>query len=384
MISKVVFLGPFNPQKVLPSFQGGNFPVSHGAYPFEQFVLEMKKIYPEVFVISLSQLVEEVTTYQFENLKVYLVPQRKRARQFAIDFYKLEIKHLIYLIEQIDPNVINAHWTYEYAMAAAKSKRPHLITVHDYPPIIFKFYRNFYRLILLIMSLQLRFRTQDFVYVSNYLKNKWTSGYFLRYEQPVISNFSSLTFENSIHNKNGQVICIGNSSRLKNVKKLLKAWQLVEKQNQNLKLVLIGPGLGKNDKLHQWALKRINAHNIEWCGALNRDDLVQMLRNSTILVHPSHEESQGLVLIEAMAVGVPTISGIKSGGNVETVGDAGILIDITDKYEISKAILDLSENIELRIQLIAKGIERHKNFFRPIVILGKYKELFEKQIKKVK
>jgi glycosyltransferase involved in cell wall biosynthesis len=66
-----------------------------------------------------------------------------------------------------------------------------------------------------------------------------------------------------------------------------------------------------------------------------------------------------MVLIEAMACGIPIIS-TQCGSIPEVVGDSAILVSPHDFVELSNALAKLIDDAELRKNLRIKGIKRAK------------------------
>ena len=72
-------------------------------------------------------------------------------------------------------------------------------------------------------------------------------------------------------------------------------------------------------------------------------------------------EGFGLPPLEAMAAGVPVLTGNLTS-LPEVVGDAGIMVNPTDTDAIAAGLRQLVENTELRGKLSGAGIERSKQF----------------------
>lgn len=65
--------------------------------------------------------------------------------------------------------------------------------------------------------------------------------------------------------------------------------------------------------------------------------LMRELEGMDLLLHPSLEESFGMVLIEAMALGVPVLAGEHSGAVPWVVQDARCLCSVSDPRAIAVA-----------------------------------------------
>jgi glycosyltransferase involved in cell wall biosynthesis len=84
------------------------------------------------------------------------------------------------------------------------------------------------------------------------------------------------------------------------------------------------------------------------------------LQKCSVFLFPSIGEHFGIAPVEAMACGKAVV-GHRSGGTVETVGQAGILCgDNVDEWV--KAIKDLMENEERRKEIGRKSAEVAKQF----------------------
>ena len=62
-----------------------------------------------------------------------------------------------------------------------------------------------------------------------------------------------------------------------------------------------------------------------------------------------------------MACGLPVVAS-NASGLPEAAGEAAILVNPRNIEEIKKAIINLSSNADLRLELIDKGIKRAKIF----------------------
>ena len=86
------------------------------------------------------------------SLEVHVVPSRARARDRALDAFRAERRLRTEALVSAAPDVIHAHWTYEFAMAARATGLPTLVTVHDWAPAVLRLHRDVYRTIRLGMQ----------------------------------------------------------------------------------------------------------------------------------------------------------------------------------------------------------------------------------------
>lgn len=89
--------------------------------------------------------------------------------------------------------------------------------------------------------------------------------------------------------------------------------------------------------------------------------LVSLIRGAKATVFPSLYEGFGLPILESMLLGTPVITSA-GGATGEIAGDAALLVNPYDSGDIARAMRAIDEDVDLRIRLSAKGIERAKTF----------------------
>ena len=112
---------------------------------------------------------------------------------------------------------------------------------------------------------------------------------------------------------------------------------------KEVKLIIAGDG-PERENLENLSEKLGISGQVEFKGALRRDEVYKIMSNCDIFVLPSRFETFGVVLIEALANGKPIISTRNGGANDIVTEENGILVDIDDIDELGKAMLDLKLN----------------------------------------
>jgi len=108
-----------------------------------------------------------------------------------------------------------------------------------------------------------------------------------------------------------------------------------------------------------------------------RRDVAQIMREVDIFVLPSRYEASGLVILEAIASGLPVITSRFTGASEVITDECGIVIeDPDDVNALATALRQLSYNRDKRIQmgLAAKKIAMEYSW--PL-ITKEYFDLFE-------
>ncbi|WP_223066654.1 N-acetyl-alpha-D-glucosaminyl L-malate synthase BshA [Paenibacillus caui] len=108
-----------------------------------------------------------------------------------------------------------------------------------------------------------------------------------------------------------------------------------------------------------------------------QDEIAQIISLADVLMLPSEKESFGLVALEAMACGVPTV-GSQAGGIPELVshGTTGFLAPIGDTAAMADFALQLLRNDKFAAQISAACIARAKKEFNSQLITKQYEQIY--------
>lgn len=162
------------------------------------------------------------------------------------------------------------------------------------------------------------------------------------------------------------VVVIARLTPWKGHKVLLNAFSQVMRHEPNARLLVIGEPAYWNDsypdELRQMAEDLRCAEAVRWLG--HREDIPELLALAELLVLPSRDEPFGLVLIEAMAAGKPTIA-TRSAGPVEITveGNTGLLVEHGNVDELAAAIGQLLADPERARKMGEAGRRRAVEMF---------------------
>ena len=123
---------------------------------------------------------------------------------------------------------------------------------------------------------------------------------------------------------------------------------------------MFGTGHGPGEGAERWARAAGMADGIEFVGRLPYSAAIERIAaEADVFVHPALEEAQGMVLLEAMALGLPIIAGGASGGVPWTLdeGRAGILVDVSDPGAVAGAMEMLARSEDEREDWGQRGLE---------------------------
>lgn len=204
--------------------------------------------------------------------------------------------------------------------------------------------------------------------------NEWTSNNLVCIPNPLtFYPATSSTLNSKI------VIFVGSQSHNKGVDLLLLAWQEVIKKFPDWKLSFYGKG-HHDLKYENLSTKLEVGQTVFFNGPVQ--NIEEKYLESALMVLPSRSEGFGMVLIEAMACGVPCVSFDCPSGPRDIIQDAvdGYLVPAEEVAVLALKIMDLMADEEKRL-LFGKRAKQNVKRFLPDVIVGQWDTLFNKIIK---
>lgn len=112
-------------------------------------------------------------------------------------------------------------------------------------------------------------------------------------------------------NAQKQIFYVGRLEKRKGVRYLIEAVRYLQEWHQDISLLIGGDG-PLREQLEEYA--KDQGVSAQFLGYLSEDDKVSLLQSADLFVAPAiHGESFGIVLLEAMACGIPIIAGDNPG-----------------------------------------------------------------------
>lgn len=363
----------------------GSEPAKNVGYPFPLLPAladSLVKLGHRVTIVSTSPDLTETVNYRSEQLDLSLVPSRARARDRALDFFAVERRGIAEELRKIQPDVVHAHWTYEFALGAlAAHTLPILVTTHDAPLTILRHLPDPYRLVRATMAYRARASIRQLTAVAPYLANQWKRQMAYRRPIAVIPNpIPALELLPGLRDTHPCVLSVSDASRRKNMRSLVSAFSAVRAARPDAVLRLVGPGLESTSALATWAREEMLADGVDFVGRLGRSQLSAEYAKATVFCHTSLEEAQPMVLLEALSAGLPVVAGAQSGGVPWTLfdGKAGRLVDVREPQAIAQAVIDA---IDDPTTTVAKGFDVRAELqarYSPEAVAKKYVAEYER------
>ena len=169
------------------------------------------------------------------------------------------------------------------------------------------------------------------------------AGYWDRlYNKIVIPNPLTKYPNSKSDGKNKVVISVGRYDIQKGFDMLIKAWAIVAQKHPDWTLRIFGPG---NNGLYQEQANNLGLNQLVECHGVS-DQVYDEMAKASFYVLSSRYEGFGLVLIEAMAVGLPCVAFECPAGPRDIITDQkdGILVEKNNVPKLADAICYLIEN----------------------------------------
>jgi glycosyltransferase involved in cell wall biosynthesis len=278
---------------------------------------------------------------------------------------------------EIGPDVVHGQGTErECALGAAFSGYPNVLTVHGNMRMVARTIGanpfSFYGLAARLEALALP-RSDGVVCISTYTQE--LVGAQAR-RTWVIPNAVDDSFFDLQRTPVGppQILCVGNVDQRKNQNTLIRAMAKFLPQKP-FELIF----LGRNHESHAYGREFTElVAKYPWCryeGFIDREGLKRRLTKASGLTLPSLEDNCPMVVLEAMAAGVP-VAAARVGGVPDLVrhNETGLLFDPLDEKAIATATAELlTDSAKARAGLAQ---EEARSRFLPVIIARRHLEIY--------
>lgn len=387
---KLGFAGPISLRLLAEHVRGGEeLPEGYKFPPMATLVEEYLRRGHHVSIFALDPSTERPRTFEGDRLTIHVGRLRPRARHRATDFFAAERADLVEAMRRDPCDLVHAHWTYEFALAAIASGSPYLVTAHDAPLHILRIHRDAYRFLRTLMAVRVSRKARFMTAVSPHVARHFEKVLGHRETVTVVPNgLPEALFalgEGRSRKNHGEypvfATVLTGWGRLKNGLVALEAFGRVRAACPGARLVMFGLGHGAGEEAQVWTRRRGLEAGVEFAGNLPHPELMlRLTREVDVLVHPALEEAHPVGVSEAMALGLPVIGGERSGGVPFTLdyGKAGVLADVRSAEDISRHMLRLAGDATARTELGEAARESARRRFHVGSVVDSYEELFEK------
>ena len=385
-------ISPFNPSEFEFYFKGVTLPKIHTtATSVHALVKSFLEAGHVVWVFTINESIE-YKEFHSDYLNVILVPRRSFRGTGFLHTYAVKQLRKSVAAHINELNVIHGQWTYEYSIAALSfvNRVPVFCTVRDWCPYIMSLPMPLigkiswriirYGMFKKIMNNNKIHIIANSPYTYNCIKEAYPS-------KDVVIIPNSIKKELILANRNNTTVGIrivsvtnGITDYRKNIVSLLRAYQKLRANNIDASLTLVGKYEEDTPILQQWRLEGL-LENVDLAGAKSHDEMIAIVDQSSMMVHPSLEETFGNTLLEAMARRIPVIGGKKSGAVPYVLGNGeyGACCDITNPDDILRAIILMSDDAVAN-SFVNKATNYLLSNYASDVVCNKHISLYNSQL----
>lgn len=389
-IGIVGYCNPFELKDFL--FSGQDIPnINKSATAVNTLVKELLQKGHSVKLFTTFSEKGNVVKLYGNNLTIFLCSRYCSIPKMAFFSRIYMVSRLVRVIksEIHDLNVLHAHWTYEFALAAKhfSNQIPVFCTVRDWCPYILSMQvgikaKIYWSISWLIFKQVMKGDQINFIANSFYTYERIKAMYPYKdvkiIPNPIQKEYILDVPKQRIEHPVFISICQNIEEKRKNVYRLILAFQLYHKNNRNATLMLIGNGATEGNKIIAKWKKQNLLSGVRLCGYVNHDKLMNLIDCSTALIHPSLEETFGNILLEGMARGKLCIGGEKSGAVPQVLGNGkyGLLCDVENINSMVKA-MEIANDEQIVRGIVKQATTYLKENYSSTVIADKHIALYK-------
>lgn len=159
------------------------------------------------------------------------------------------------------------------------------------------------------------------------------------------------------------ILFIGRLEKRKGVAYLMNAYRKLKREMPDIRLIIAGPGTRLRKQYEHW-VKVWKVDDVVFAGMVPEAELPRYYKTADIFCAPAiKQESFGIVLLEAMAMGKPIVAtNIDGYASVATHGEDSLLVPPRDARRLADALSTLAKDAKLREQMAEKGLKKVQEF----------------------
>ncbi len=357
---------------------------------------------PHHFRSKAAEVIEGIRVYRFP----YFIPFLQKlsydgginanmsssfVAKLQVPFFLIaELLYTALAIKKEKPGIVHAHWIIPQGFVAAVVKKLFnfrfklVITSHAGDVFILK--NRFLRFFAGFALKSADAVTANSSYTAAAVKKICNSDVSVIPMGVDLQRFSKAVAAASVRKKYGKpvILFVGRLAEKKGVSYLISAMPVVAKKYPDATLLIIGNGPEKSNLVALAGKLQVH-RSIRFLGGIPNSELPKYYSAADVFVLPSiiaksgDTEGLGVVLLEALASGVPVVASAVGGiSDVIISGKTGILVPQKDSSTLAAAIVNLLKNKSLRKQLVRNGKSHVKSNYSWAVVSDKFFKLFQK------
>ncbi len=208
---------------------------------------------------------------------------------------------------------------------------------------------------------------------------------------PILTGVSEEEFQDSngekirekfgISDKNIVLLLVSRLTKEKNIDFLFKSLRKALEKNARVKFLVVGGG-NLLESLKAWAKREKLNKKIIFAGLVERGEVKDYYAASDIFVYSSKSETQGMIITEAMYMGLPVVAVNASGvSSLVRNGKTGFLVPENSK-DFSKKVQKLVEDENLRWMFSKNSKELARTEYTAKASGEKMEKVYKRLLKK--
>ncbi len=179
------------------------------------------------------------------------------------------------------------------------------------------------------------------------------------------------------------ILYIGRLEKRKGVKYLLQAFAGLAERDNKVRLVIAGEG-SERERLEDW-VEDNKVPRVKFLGAVPEEKKISLLKSASVFCSPAiYGESFGVVLLEAMAAGTPTVAGDNAGYQC-VMKDRGLLslVNPRDTNDFARRLEIFLRDKTVR-DIWLDWADKYVEQFDCIPVIDQYEEVYKSVARKRK
>jgi phosphatidylinositol alpha-mannosyltransferase len=159
------------------------------------------------------------------------------------------------------------------------------------------------------------------------------------------------------------ILFLGRIEKRKGLECLLHAYRQLKTDIPEARLLVVGGGTRLRKRYERW-IERHRIEDVVFTGRVSDADRARYFRTATVYCSPATgKESFGVVLIEAMASGVPIVaSNIEGYAGVLTDGQEGLLVPPRNAARLAEALGTILRDKAMQRAMGERGLSTARNY----------------------
>lgn len=215
------------------------------------------------------------------------------------------------------------------------------------------------------------------------VKNEFITNIPTGVEEQLYQSYDRNIYRKKFGIKDAEIVlvCISRLTVEKNVQFLMESAIEVLKNQKKAKFILAGAGSEINI-LKEMAAKSGLLDRIFFLGIVSKEDVKNIYAAGDIFVFASKSETQGMIVSEAMYIGLPVVALDATGVKDLIINNSTGFLVKEDKKEFAVAVKRLLEDEKLRLKFSENARELAHSKYTSFACAKKLLETYERLIKK--